>query len=153
MTRTRFRFDTVVGRVIYFVYRFVENNNTSNSSSSSLTQPLECAWYIFYEWIRIERKGTTSWLGWSTQRLPNFFCRPRSPQEPQTRSRPAYLADLHGTIPSRVGEPSSRFYFLVLSRPRHDNPSFLLGLQYTSIFSVNLVAGGRHTVYEQTYPF
>ena len=63
MTRTRFRFDTVVGRVIYFVYRFVENNNTSNSSSSSLTQPLECAWYIFYEWIRIERKGTTSWLG------------------------------------------------------------------------------------------
>ena len=47
------------------------------------------------------RKGATSWLGWPTQRLLNFC--PRSPQEPQTRSRPAWLACLHGTIPSRVG--------------------------------------------------
>ena len=52
--------------------------------------------------IRMERKGTTSsWLGLSTQRLPKIC--PRSPQEPQTRSRPAWLAGLHGTIPSRVG--------------------------------------------------
>ena len=52
--------------------------------------------------IRMERKGTTSsWLGLSTQRLPKIC--PRSPQEPQTRSRPAWLAGLHGTTLSRMG--------------------------------------------------
>ena len=50
---------------------------------------------------QMEKKGTTSWLGWPTQRLPNFC--PRSLQESQTRSRPAWLAGLHGTILSRVG--------------------------------------------------
>ena len=41
-------------------------------------------------------------LGRSTQRLPSLQCL-RSPQEPQARSRPASLAGLHGTPPSRVG--------------------------------------------------
>ena len=42
-------------------------------------------------------------------------------------------------------ESSSRFYFLVLSRPRRDNASFSLGLQETSICCVPfLVAGVSH---------
>ena len=49
----------------------------------------------------MEREGTNSWLGLSTQRLP-IVCT-RAPQEPQVRSRPAWLAGLHGTIPSRMG--------------------------------------------------
>ena len=48
---------------------------------------------------------------------------------------------------------SSRFYLLALSRPRHDNASFSVGLQQTSICSVTLVVGGRDTVYKQVYPF
>ena len=39
-------------------------------------------------------------------------------------------------------ESSSRFYFLVLSRPRHGNASFSPGLQQTSIFSVTFGGGG-----------
>ena len=43
----------------------------------------------------------TSWLSSPTQQLPTLCL--RSPQEPHTRSRPAWLADLHGMITPRVG--------------------------------------------------
>ena len=41
-------------------------------------------------------------LAWLINPATTNFC-PRSPHEPQTRSRPAWLDDLHGTNPSRVG--------------------------------------------------
>ena len=99
----------------------------------------------------MERKGTTSWSRLPTRRLPNFC--PRSPQEPQTRSRPDWLAGLHGTtIPSRVGVAhppvSSLFY---------PNPEMTTPLSYYVFHKPRFVPllwwrGGVTFVYEQTYP-